>query len=65
LALSAPSATIYYTLDGSDPRLAGGNLSSSAKKYEQPFSVNGTVAVKVRAISGPVTSGEWSALVEF
>jgi hypothetical protein len=65
LALSAPSAMIYYTVDGSDPRLAGGNPSSSAKKYEQPVSVNGSMAVKARAISGPPTSGEWSALVEF
>ncbi len=28
--LSAPTGTIYYTTDGTDPRLAGGEISSSA-----------------------------------
>jgi len=31
--LSAPEGTIYYTLDGTDPRLPGGGISSSALLY--------------------------------
>ncbi len=30
LSFSASAGTIYYTLDGSDPRLAGGNISPAA-----------------------------------
>lgn len=33
LPVSAPS-TIYYTLDGSDPRLAGGGISPSAQMFD-------------------------------
>ena len=28
-----PSSTIYYTLDGSDPRLAGGGISAQARVW--------------------------------
>ena len=34
MTLSAPAGTIYYTLDGSDPRLPGGGVSSSAQVYQ-------------------------------
>ena len=33
LVMSAPSGTIYYTIDGSDPRLPGGDLSPLALTY--------------------------------
>ncbi|MCX8109430.1 MAG: CotH kinase family protein, partial [Verrucomicrobiae bacterium] len=33
LSLSAPAGTIWYTLNGSDPRAAGGSVSSSAVRY--------------------------------
>jgi len=32
--LGPPSATIFYTLDGSDPRLPGGTVSPGAKRVE-------------------------------
>jgi hypothetical protein len=32
--LSAPSGTIYYTVDGSDPRLPGGAISPGASEYD-------------------------------
>ena len=31
MALSAPKGTVYFTLDGSDPRLPGGGLSPSVR----------------------------------
>ncbi len=33
LTISAPAGTIYYTLDGSDPRLHGGALSPTALQF--------------------------------
>jgi hypothetical protein len=33
LAIGAPAGTVYYTLDGSDPRLSGGGISSNALAY--------------------------------
>jgi hypothetical protein len=53
--------TLYYTLDGSDPRLSGGTLSSSAKTFANPILLSGSVTVKARYLS---TSGVWSALTE-
>src|SRR5207247_2565232 len=33
LNLSAPAGTVYYTLDGTDPRLPGGAISATALAY--------------------------------
>ena len=46
LTLSAASGTIYYTLDGSDPRLAGGAISPTAHAYSpgSPITINDTHA---------------------
>jgi CotH kinase protein/Chitobiase/beta-hexosaminidase C-terminal domain/Lamin Tail Domain/PA14 domain len=53
--------TIYYTLDGSDPRQIGGALSTTAKTYFNPIELSGNATVMARYRSA---SGEWSALVE-
>jgi hypothetical protein len=61
LTLSAPEGTIYYTLDGSDPRLVGGAINGGAFEYTgTPIEISGAVTVKARALNG----GEWSALNE-
>jgi hypothetical protein len=53
--------TIYYTLDGTDPREYGtGAVSGSAILYSGPVPLSGTVTVKARVLNG----GEWSALTE-
>ena len=52
--------TIYYTLDGTDPRLTGGATSSKAITYSGGISLNQNSHVKARILS----SGAWSALVE-
>lgn len=61
---SAPSgATVYYTTDGSDPRVAyTGAVSAGANPVVSGGTVEamGTAPVKVRALSG----GDWSALTE-
>ena len=38
LVLQSTSGSVYYTLDGSDPRVVGGSLNGSAKKYAGSFS---------------------------
>ena len=37
LAMSSMRGDIYYTLDGSDPRLVGGRISPAAEKYTKPI----------------------------
>jgi hypothetical protein len=61
LQLSAGAGTIYYTLDGSDPRLPGGAINGSrASTYVQPIRLAASTHVKVRLRSG----NTWSALNE-
>ncbi len=57
---NAPAgATILYTLDGTDPRLPGGTVSSSAKTWTAgiPLTVNTIVKCRTRN-----ATGDWSAL---
>jgi hypothetical protein len=60
LEISAPAGTIYYTLDGTDPRVPGGTVSAAALTYAGPVTLTGTTTVKARALVG----SEWSALDE-
>jgi hypothetical protein len=48
---------IYYTTDGSDPRLARGGVSSKAVLYSAPFTVQGNARIFARS-KGTTT---WSA----
>ena len=59
LIMTAPGA-IRFTLDGSDPRLPGGDLNGAAMVYSGPVTLSGTVRVKARTLSGTT----WSALNE-
>jgi hypothetical protein len=53
--------TIYYTLDGSDPRVRGsGAVASGASIYEAPLTLTTTTQIKARLRAG----GAWSALSE-
>ena len=58
--LEAPIGTIYYTLDGSDPRLRGGSIGSSALAYSGPLGLSRSVRLKARVLSGSI----WSPLTE-
>jgi hypothetical protein len=60
LTMNAPSGSVYYTTDGSDPRLPGGGLSGSARLYSGSISIFETAHVKARARGGTA----WSALNE-
>ncbi|MGC8886070.1 MAG: lamin tail domain-containing protein [Verrucomicrobiia bacterium] len=54
------SGVIYYTLDGTDPRMVGGAVRTNAMAYSSPIVIDKTSRVKARVFSG----GNWSALVE-
>lgn len=57
----AQSASIYYTLDGSDPRMSLGAVNPSASIASAPISLQrGLHRVRARAFDGT----EWSALLE-
>ncbi len=59
--LSNPNSVgnIYYTLDGTDPRLSGGNISPSATLYTGvDLVINGSIPLLARVKNG----NEWSAL---
>ncbi|HOL88382.1 MAG TPA: lamin tail domain-containing protein [Anaerohalosphaeraceae bacterium] len=62
LTMSAGDNTIWYTLDGTDPRLTGGAVNTaSAAVYTTPLTLSRTVCVKARART---SVGLWSALAE-
>ena len=52
------SGTIYYTTDGSDPRVPGGAASTSATTYSEPLTINSTTPIQMRVKDGAA----WSAL---
>ncbi len=60
LTVTAPSGTIYYTTDGTDPRDLYGPISGTARVYSGPIALDTAMHVKSRVYSG----GQWSALNE-
>ena len=60
LANPNSSGSIYYTLDGSDPRLAGGKISPNATQLgsSATITVNNSTMIKTRIYD----DGSWSAL---
>lgn len=61
ITLSNPNSggTIYYTLDGSDPRASGGSISSNALSYNGSFTLPyGVIELKARVRR----NGVWSAM---
>lgn len=57
VTLTASRGTLYYALDGTDPRLPGGGLASGVRTYTQPFRITTNARLVARARSGTV----WSA----
>ena len=60
VSVSVGAGTIYFTTDGSDPRLEGGDVAGSATRYREPLSLPGTTTLKTRVLR----RGSWSALTE-
>lgn len=51
---------VWFTTDGSDPRLSGGSINPSAIEYSEPMTLTETTRIKARVLDG----GVWSALNE-
>jgi hypothetical protein len=64
LSVTNPNASgqIYYTLDGSDPRLPGGSISPTALLYLTNLPIITHTYIRTR-IKNPATN-DWSAVVE-
>ena len=60
LEMSATQGELYYTMDGSDPRLIGGGVSPAAKKYSKPVRITRNCRINVRVLF----RNEWSAIDE-
>ena len=57
----ANAGTIYFTLDGSDPRLEGGAVSPTAMQYtDGPLNLASSSRVRARILNGE----EWSAITD-
>lgn len=54
---AVPTGTVYYTLDGSDPRLPGGATSPSALAWTAPLLIDMPVHVTARTLVGTNWSG--------
>ncbi len=61
LTISANSGTVYYTLDGSDPRLTGGAISPSALVYSTPIPLTHDSQVRARSFDSVTWSAENNA----
>jgi hypothetical protein len=53
------SGSIYFTLDGSDPRLWGGGLSASAQLYTAPLVLTNAAFVRARVREAGGRADEW------
>jgi hypothetical protein len=61
LTLTADADTVYYTLDGADPRLPGATPAPTAQVYDGAvLTLNRRTTVRARAFQ----DGAWSALAE-
>jgi len=54
------NATIYYTTDGSDPRMFGGAINPTATAYFGPITINASKFIRTRLKDGTT----WSAIDE-
>jgi hypothetical protein len=70
LASKSTNVTIYYTLDGSDPRLPQGGISSNAFVYREAMEIQATTDIVTRGYNpnqrqsgGPPSSTPWSGRV--
>ena len=64
-------ATIYYTLDGSDPRLSQGEVSTNSTAYSGPILIEKDTQITARSrdprqrqVGGPPVSTPWSRPVK-
>jgi hypothetical protein len=61
VSLAAPKGKIHYTLDGSDPRAAGGAIAGSAQTYDAPIAIPSGKPLFARALH----NNRWSGPLRF
>ena len=59
IQMTAPEGTIYYTTDGTDPRLTGGEVARTARLYFEAITLSENTRLKARVRGA---DGAWSAL---
>ncbi|MBI1840128.1 MAG: CotH kinase family protein [Verrucomicrobia bacterium] len=59
LGTSSGAGLIYYTVDGTDPRLEGGAVSAAAQAFSAPIPLARPALVSARSLE----NSQWSALV--
>ena len=57
ITILGTNGTIYYTTDGSDPRLLGGAISGAAQAFQLPFAIAAQTTVSARIRNGTNWSG--------
>ena len=62
LSILGTNGTIHFTVDGTDPRAAGGALSVTAAAYQAPFGITSETLVQARLRNGTNWSGLTRAL---
>jgi len=62
VSISGTNGTIYFTIDGSDPRASGGAVAASAQAYQLPFALNAQTLVQARVKNGTNWSGLTAAV---
>ena len=60
LVMNGFGGTVYYTTDGSDPRLMGGSIAPKATAYRSPLVIHQNTTIKSRVWNGI----DWSPLNE-
>ena len=57
LTIIGTNGTIYFTVDGSDPRASGGPVAAAAQAFQLPFTVTDQITVSARIRNGTNWSG--------
>jgi hypothetical protein len=64
-SVSTTASPVYYTTDGTDPRLPNGTINPNATLYSGPFTVTSTARVMARSKVGTRWSGLASQLYDY
>jgi hypothetical protein len=62
VAIYGTNGTIYFTVDGSDPRASGGAVAPGAQAYQVPFPLSAQTLVQARVKNGTNWSGLTAAI---
>lgn len=58
ITISAQNGDVYFTLDGTDPRLPDGSIDPNAIRFTTPLTIDSRTTITTRGFN----NGEWSAI---